>query len=186
MGPADFAVTVPLPATSCAFDGRTTQSVVREVAVEAPVNVMYGPTPFAVMMTTPRDLIDFAYGFSLTEGVIARAEQIQRVDVRPQERGIELHIILAPGVTARALDRERNTVGRTGCGLCGIEKLDALPMTTPTPRARHGVHLDAVHRALEFLPTDRQIAERQAAFQSVNIPDRTHYALPAPSPASTS
>lgn len=29
-------------------------------------------------------------------------------------------------------------------------------------------------------------AERQAAFQSVSIPDRTHYALPASAPASTS
>lgn len=157
MGHADFAVTAPLPATSCAYDGRATQGVVRDVAVEAPVNIMYGPTPFAVMMTTPRDLIDFAYGFSLTEGVIARAEQIHRVEVRPQERGIELHIALAPGMSARALDRERNTVGRTGCGLCGIDKLDALPMTTPTPRARHDVHLDAVHRALEALERNQTL-----------------------------
>ena len=80
MGHVNFAVTAPLPATSCAFDGRATQDLVREVAIEAPVNILYGPTPFAVMMATPRDLVDFAYGFSLTEGVIARAEQIERVD----------------------------------------------------------------------------------------------------------
>ena len=151
MGHVNFAVTAPLPATSCAFDGRATQDLVREVAIEAPVNILYGPTPFAVMMATPRDLVDFAYGFSLTEGVIARAEQIERVDVVPQENGLALHIALAPGVPARALDRERNTIGRTGCGLCGISTLEALPMATPAARARHGVHLSAVHHALEAL-----------------------------------
>ena len=148
---ADFAVTAPGPATSYAFDGRATEHLIRELAVEAPVNIMYGATPFAVMMTTPRDLVDFAYGFSLTEGVITRAEQIHGVDVHSQARGIELQISLAPGVTARAFDRERNTLGRTGCGLCGISTLDAIPTATPRLRQRHGVHLRAVHRALETL-----------------------------------
>jgi formate dehydrogenase assembly factor FdhD len=42
----------------------------RAVAVEWAVNIVYGGIPFAVMMMTPADLEDFAFGFSLTEGVI--------------------------------------------------------------------------------------------------------------------
>ena len=48
----------------------------RELAVETAVNLVYGTIPFAVMMTTPADLIDFAYGFSLTEGIIQDAADI--------------------------------------------------------------------------------------------------------------
>ena len=39
----------------------------RAVAVEAPVQIVIGGAPFAVMMATPQDLEDFAYGFALTE-----------------------------------------------------------------------------------------------------------------------
>ncbi|MGH8026889.1 MAG: formate dehydrogenase accessory sulfurtransferase FdhD, partial [Pseudoxanthomonas sp.] len=38
------------------------------LAEEVPVAVHYDGEPFAVMMMTPADLQDFAYGFSLTEG----------------------------------------------------------------------------------------------------------------------
>ena len=42
----------------------------RAVAVEMPVSFVYGDTPYAVMMASPGDVEDFAYGFSLTEGII--------------------------------------------------------------------------------------------------------------------
>ena len=49
----------------------------RAVVVETPINVLYGGVGFAVMMATPQDLEDFAFGFSFTEGIIRRAEDIR-------------------------------------------------------------------------------------------------------------
>ena len=39
----------------------------RSVAVETAVEIAFGGAPFAVMMASPSDLEDFAYGFALTE-----------------------------------------------------------------------------------------------------------------------
>ena len=110
---------------------------------------MYGVQPFAVMMATPRDLEDFAYGFSITEGVIDQASDILQVYVRTQRRGVEVLVSLAPAVEPRM--RVRNTSGRTGCGLCGIDQLDALPAAAMREHTRTPVSMLAVRRALDAL-----------------------------------
>ena len=54
------------------------------LAEEAPVELRYNGESFAVMMATPADLEDFAYGFSLTEGRVARAHDIRGVAIHEQ------------------------------------------------------------------------------------------------------
>jgi FdhD protein len=93
------------------------------LAVEVPVALVYNGRPHAVMMCTPADLEDFAVGFTATEG-IARAAEIVRVDVVKYARGIELQIELTAPAADRLADRGRAIIGRTGCGLCGVEAID--------------------------------------------------------------
>lgn len=112
------------------FDGASGPNAPVEVAAEVPVNLVYATLPHAVMMATPADLEDFAYGFSLTEGVAAAAE-IRGVAVREVARGIVLDIDLVPAALRRHMARRRSMAGRTGCGLCGIESLDELPAARP-------------------------------------------------------
>ncbi|MDR3512561.1 MAG: formate dehydrogenase accessory sulfurtransferase FdhD [Caulobacteraceae bacterium] len=103
----------------------------REVAEETPVALVYDASTYAVMMATPADIEDFAVGFSLTEGVIEDASQISALEVAESELGIEARIWLDPAVAARLSARRRRIVGPTGCGLCGVESLEA----ALTPRA---------------------------------------------------
>lgn len=149
------------------FDRRakstTVQDVTREIPVETPVNIVFDETPFAVMMTTPQDLEDFAYGFSLTEGVITRASDIHQVELQSQARGLELRVSLAHGLAPRAAGRERNTAGRTGCGLCGIDRLDALPMALVRPYARQQVDLSAIRSGLDALEQRQVLNQRTHA-----------------------
>ena len=63
-------------ATRLGFDGRV-EDIERAVPIEAAVGIVFAPTPYAVMMASPVDLEDFAYGFSLTEGVVERAPWVQ-------------------------------------------------------------------------------------------------------------
>ena len=46
------------------------------VAVEMPVAIAYHGVPYAVMLATPADLIDFGYGFTLTESLVDSADEI--------------------------------------------------------------------------------------------------------------
>lgn len=112
------------------FDGAAVACATVEVAAEVPVNLVYATLPHAVMMATPADLEDFAYGFSLTEGIAAAAE-IRGVVAREVPRGIVLEVDLVPAALRRHMARRRSMAGRTGCGICGIESLDDLPEAKP-------------------------------------------------------
>jgi FdhD protein len=109
--------------------------VERAIAVEVPISIVYGDAPYAVMMGSPGDVEDFAYGFSLTEGIIAAREDIRCIHVSPQTRGLSLQIELAPGRFRDHLSRKRAMTGRTSCGLCGIESVDQLPEAAPLTSA---------------------------------------------------
>ncbi len=93
------------------------------LAEEVAVALVYNGISHVVMMCTPQNLEDFALGFSLSEGIIERAEQIYGITLSPQALGIEVHIDLASSCFMALKQRRRALTGRTGCGLCGTEQL---------------------------------------------------------------
>jgi FdhD protein len=123
----------------------------RPLAVEAPVNLVYGSMPHAVMMATPADLEDFAYGFSLTEGIVEEAAEIREVRVEPVTDGLRLLVELSPGRLREHLARKRAISGRTGCGVCGIEDLAALPRAALRPAPDLRLAVPAIAKALSSL-----------------------------------
>src|SRR4051795_7748788 len=70
----------------------------RMLAEECPVALVYDGTTVAVVMATPADLADLAIGFSLTEGIIKRSDDVEHLDIVPGADGIELRIWLAAEV----------------------------------------------------------------------------------------
>ena len=99
------------------------------VAEETPIALVYNGRPYVVVMGTPADLEDLAVGFSLSEGVVDAASGIQRVEAVRASHGIELQIQISEGDAERLEERTRSMTARTGCGLCGIERIaDALRM----------------------------------------------------------
>ena len=143
------------------LSGAAAETGEREIAVETGVEVSFGGVPFAVMMLTPADLEDFGVGFSLTEGIVERADEVRRVTVTHEERGIGIAVEVAPDRMHNLLARRRSMSGRTGCGVCGIEDLDALERAQPVkPAAGFApIGIDAIARALADLP-DRQVLSR--------------------------
>jgi FdhD protein len=105
----------------------TPQAGERVIPEETPTALSYNGATHAVMMATPSDLEDFAIGFSLTEGLIGDASQIEAIDVAAvPDLGVDVRIWL-PGAAAGeiASGRRRKIVGPVGCGLCGVESLEA-------------------------------------------------------------
>jgi FdhD protein len=83
------------------------------------------------MMATPADLEDFALGFSLTEGVIEAATDIDSMDVVTTPLGVEVRIWLKEERAKNYVGRKRSMAGPTGCGLCGVESLEAAMRPLP-------------------------------------------------------
>ena len=101
----------------------------RLVPAEVAVAVTYGGSTQAVLMASPADLEDFAVGFSLTEGIIDEIAEIEAIERIDSELGIEMRLRLARPREARLAARRRSMAGPVGCGLCGIESLEAATRT---------------------------------------------------------
>src|SRR5258705_2669599 len=73
----------------------TPSSGSRSIPEETAVAVTYNGGTYAVMMTTPQDLEDFALGFSLSEGIINSAADIGSLDILHLDEGVELRMWLS-------------------------------------------------------------------------------------------
>ncbi|MCA6124409.1 formate dehydrogenase accessory sulfurtransferase FdhD [Bradyrhizobium sp. WSM 1704] len=115
--------------TSCAVHaselGRANTSWSLDCVEEEAVAFRYNGFPHGVMMATPADLEDFAVGFSLAEGVIAAASDVDAMSVAATAEGISVDISLRGESLRRYLAgrRVRQLRGHTSCGLCGVEDL---------------------------------------------------------------
>ncbi|MBG5883931.1 MULTISPECIES: formate dehydrogenase accessory sulfurtransferase FdhD [Providencia] len=128
------------------------------VAEEIPVALVYNGISHVVMMATPKDLEDFAVGFSLSEGIIQSRDEIRGIDiVQGCHRGIEVHIELSSRRFMALKERRRNLTGRTGCGICGTEQLDEIfKPITPLPFTQT-FSLSYLDNALQELKTVQEI-----------------------------
>lgn len=137
-----------------------TRALEDHVAEEVPVALVYNGISHAVMLATPQDLEDFALGFSLTEGIISRPQDIYGIEVVPQANGIELHITLASEQFHQLKLRRRNMTGRTGCGLCGAESLEQV-MRVPLNVVPMGERVPAssLEKAFEAINRQQQLQQ---------------------------
>lgn len=96
----------------------------RHVASEIPLALEYNCVSHAVMMISPLDIGDFTLGFSLTEGIIDRLDDIMDINIAPADKGFIASLEITPDCFKRLDKFKRTLAGRTGCGLCGIDRLD--------------------------------------------------------------
>lgn len=121
------------------------------VAEEVPVAFVYNDEPFAVMMATPADLADFATGFALSEGIVEAASDVAIERIEELIEGIEIRLRI-PAARAEALAlRRRSMSGRSGCGVCGSELLEAALRYPPPVASEVRVSTAALRRALREL-----------------------------------
>jgi FdhD protein len=161
------------PAAECPFlrltpDGASV-SVTRPVAVEAPIAIEINGLGYAVMMATPADLEDFAYGFARSERLIDSAADLLEVAAHEADAGIILRMILVEERLERVIERVRHRFSESSCGLCGIENLEQA--LRPLPLVTAGAQADrpAMFRALGALDAHQPLNRATGAVHAAAL-----------------
>ncbi len=126
-------------------------TVGRALAVETPIAIEINGIGYAVLMASPMDLVDLAYGFLWSESLATKASDIEDVAVEDVPLGAVVRVTAHAEVAERLSYRVRHRTTDASCGLCGIENLEqALRPLPAVPQPWRGDDA-AVFRALAQL-----------------------------------
>ena len=140
----------------------------RDIAEEVPISFLFGGVPYAVMMASPGDVEDFAYGFALTEGLIDHADEIRELKISAQGHGVAVDMRLAPEKMRGHLARRRVIEWRSSCGLCGVESADMLPQAPRVTKAAL-IEANAVFMALRHLSANQPLNAATRAVHAAGL-----------------
>jgi len=148
------------------------------VVNEVPVALQYNGISHAVMLCTPNDLKDFGIGFSLSEGIVQSPSQIFDIDIESSKNGLTVVMEIASGPFMSLKRRRRSMVGRTGCGICGVDSLDAverdIPILTRSSRFPVKALTDAVQKLSQMQILQRLTGAAHAACHVDMMGEITH------------
>jgi FdhD protein len=135
------------------------------LVAEEPLEIRLNGRPLAITMRTPGDDFALAVGFLVSEGVLARAEDVASVVYcagATADGGNTYNVVdvaLAPGVPLPDIALERNVYTSSSCGLCGKASLDAVRTASRMPPLDPELpHLTP--RLLSALPERLRAAQR--------------------------
>ena len=162
-----------------AWRGGAPRAGERAIPEETAVALTYDRVTHAVMMATPADLEDFAVGFSMTEGVVASPDEIETIEIVPEDDGIELRMSLSGPRGDAFADRRRYLAGPTGCGLCGLESLEQANRTPPPVDSDLHVTREMIAAAVNALPDAQHLNRETRAVHAAGfwVPGRALIAL---------
>lgn len=135
----------------------------RVIPEETAVAFTYGGSTHAVMMATPADLEDFAVGFAITEGLVDSPRDAGEVEIVSSDAGVELRAWLGGGRQEAYAARKRSMAGPTGCGLCGVESLEAATRELPTLDNALTVTAEGLIEAMDRMPGEQKINQETRA-----------------------
>jgi FdhD protein len=135
-------------------------------AEETPVALVYNGWPHVVMMCTPADLEDFAFGFTLTEQIVSEPGEVTSINAVRYSQGIEVEVIISQPAADALHDRGRSLVGRTGCGLCGVTTIEDALRAGKNVQAGQAIAPAAIFRAAEGLPAFQRYNEGTGAMHA--------------------
>jgi FdhD protein len=139
------------PALGEAVVAGTLQPVTWQLPQETPVALQINSEPYTVMMATPADLRDFAFGFLVGEGILKNPGDIRGVLVMPGEDGITVDVAVPETALETSRLARRTVEGRTGCGLCGIEDISSALRPLPVLERQWAPSAKAIERAAAAL-----------------------------------
>lgn len=120
---------------------------------ECPIAIKINGETYAIMLATPMDLIDFAHGFCLSEGLVKSPEVILDVSQKQIRDGFEININLTDEAFDRfnIIDRRRRLAGASGCGVCGLTSLSHIVEDLPKITSQTRIPIASLLKAFKDL-----------------------------------
>lgn len=143
--------------------------LVRGVPDEVPIAIECNGLGYAVLMATPLDLEDLAYGFALSERLADAASDVLDVGVHRADRGMILRITLSDARLPRVLERVRHRVSESSCGLCGIENLEQALRPLPRRIPRADIPAEAIFQARDALAAEQPLNAETGAVHAAAL-----------------
>ncbi len=151
-------------------DGPATAETLAE---EVPIAFSYNGEAHAVMLATPCDLEDFARGFTLTQGIVDTATEIEAIEIRPDIAGIVCAVRIPPARAAALKPDARRLPGVSACGLCGIRTLEDAVQWPGRIESRIAVEGRALHRAYAGMRARQPMFLATGATHAAGFADET-------------
>ncbi|MEV7829222.1 formate dehydrogenase accessory sulfurtransferase FdhD [Streptomyces subrutilus] len=136
------------------------------LVAEEPLEIRLNGKPLAITMRTPGDDFALAVGFLVSEGVLARPDEVRAVTYceGAAEDGSNtynvVNVQLASGVPVPDITLERNVYTTSSCGLCGKASLDAVRTATRFPGATAADAVRVPAGLLALLPDRLRAAQK--------------------------
>ncbi|MEE8258844.1 MAG: formate dehydrogenase accessory sulfurtransferase FdhD [Sphingomonadales bacterium] len=143
----------------------------RVFASEVPVALIYNGVSHVVMMATPSDLEDFALGFSLSEEIISNPGEITAIDITEAEKGYIAKIEIPVARFEALIQRGRNLVGQTGCGLCGVAELEEAVRAYPKIKTKPKINKKILFKTLETISDHQPLNQDTGAVHGAAFVD---------------
>lgn len=144
------------------------QPVIDKVSNEVPVSLCYNGISHAVVMATPALLEELAIGFSVSEGIVPDISHIYDLSVKTAcDDGVIVEIEISPRCFALLKDHRRSMVGKTGCGLCGVERLEQARIRPRELPATTYFDMQFYKKGIELLRSVQQIGSQTGCMHSM-------------------
>lgn len=144
----------------------------RNVPAETAVAISVNGSTHAVMMATPRDLRELAFGLALNERIVAGLDEIETVDCVRTEEGYDCRLWISSERASRYSTRRRQMTGPVGCGLCGVESLELARPDLPSVASRLVVAPAAIAAAMRGMERRQRLGQATRAVHAAGFADR--------------
>jgi FdhD protein len=141
------------------------------VAVEEPLELRLGRTPFAVTMRTPGEDRELAAGFLLTEGVIRQFSDIEKMTGPVRRVPNVVSIKLRRGLRFRRDRLVRHFYATSSCGLCGKTTLESIRVRTQPVSGDVKVSLKLLYSLPELLREEQDAFDETGGLHAAALFD---------------
>ena len=144
------------------------------LAVEELLEIYIDDSPYAITMRLPGDDINLVTGFCFTEGIIGSRDDllsIRHCETIPGERRVLVCLDLERPCKTVNLERRREYLSKSSCGLCGKSQADEIYSQIPPVKTFRHMSLGDIIRFKQSFETRQTIFQLTGSTHSASLFD---------------